>query len=377
LPQKKLEKGGKFMAEGRSHSLEKLRTGAGAKRFVDKKALELFCAQVTDTSSLQHEEWDQSDPNEEIELLFGEIKTRKGLARTAEYTFDNELPRAIFQSFRVKPFHYSDIAGLWIIQESGIPVLSFNWRPNPDQILLAGFFGAMCSFAGSLGQDLREISLEGTRFLVTRESDLCLIFAMAIPFSLPAAQGLDLLSKVKEAFISRYQHLFSSGTEILYQHQSQYAEFSRYLTDLFFQTELRVYLQTGVLRTQNPLVFQLARSILPCTDDDLVVLRILEKKPTQVLGLRKIARRAQIPEARVKMSLRQLEQIDLVKSLQDGRSKKYASNLRGFLLSAAAEPDIHHLVDLAVKEFQQLIDHRLVRAKQRRQLLQSRNLLSL
>ncbi|MFW9915117.1 MAG: hypothetical protein ACFFGZ_05855 [Candidatus Thorarchaeota archaeon] len=365
------------MAEGRTHSVEKLRTGADAKRFVDKKALELFCQQLTDKSSLQREEWDHTDPNEEIELLFGEIKTRKGLARTTEYAFDNELPRAIFQSFRVRPWMYCDIAGLWIIQESGIPVLSFNWRPSPDQVLLAGFFGAMCSFAGTLGQDLREISLEGTRFLVTREPDLYLIFAMAIPFSLPASQGLDLLSKVKEAFISRYQHLFLSGTEILYQHQSQYAEFSRYLTDLFFQTELRVYLQTGVLRTQNPLVFQLARSILPCTDEDLLVLRTLEKKPARVLGLRKIARKAQIPEAKAKTSLHQLEEIDLVKSLQVGRSKKYASNLRGFLLGAAAEPDIHHLVDLAVKEFQQLIEQRLIRARQRKQLLQSRDLPSL
>ncbi|MFX0113998.1 MAG: hypothetical protein ACFFB3_05590 [Candidatus Hodarchaeota archaeon] len=354
------------MADGKSHSLDKSRARDRNRRSVDKEALEMFCQQISSSTSL-HSEWDiNTDPQEEIELLFNDLRIRSELVQGEEYCFDNELPRAIFRSFRVKPFMYTDISGLWIIQESGIPILSFNWRPSPDQILLAGFFGAVCSFAGSLGQDLREIVLEGTRFLVLREPKFYLIFTMAVPFSLPAPQGLALLTRVKDAFISRYHHYFSSGTDIVM--TKEFTAFNNYLTDLFIKTELKVYLQTGVLRAQNPLVFQLARSILPCTDDDLKVLSTLEKSPGQVFTIQKVIRKSNLSETIARTSLRQLEELDLVKCLRDGRAKRYASNLRSFLLGAAADPNLHQLVDLAVKEFQQLIDSRLSRTLLSKQL---------
>jgi hypothetical protein len=359
------------MANSRSLAREKLRNKTSSGRKRDKEAMELFCKKVHSSSSSLTDDWDiNSDPQEEIELLFADLEKRKKLSQGKKYHYDNELPRAIFRSFRVKPWMYSDISGLWIVQESGLPVLSFSFRPSPDQILLAGFFGAVCSFAGTLGQDLREIILEGTRFLLVREPDLALIFAMAIPFSMPSSAGAALLSKVREAFISQYAHYFTSVVAEIVM-ASEFASFNNYLTDLFIKAELSVFLQTGVLRTQNPLVFQLARSILPCTDEDLLVLSILEKSPGHVLSVQKVKKRARLQEAKVRTSLRQLEELNLAKSLRDGRSKKYASNLRGYLLDTAADPNIHQLVEMAVQEFQELIESRLSKVTSLKQLTQS------
>lgn len=358
------------MANSMSLAHEKSRNKASTGRKLDKEAMEIFCQQVSSSSSSLADEWDiNTDPQEEIELLFADLEKRTELSQGKEYHYDNKLPRAIFRSFRVKPWMYSDITGLWIVQESGIPVLSFSFRPSPDHILLAGFFGAVCSFAGTLGQDLREIILEGTRFLLVREPDLALIFAMAVPFSMPASAGAALLSKVREAFISQYGHYFTSVAEIVM--AIEFSSFNNYLTDLFIQTELNVFLQTGVLRSQNPLVFQLARSILPCTDENLMVLSILEKSPGHVLSVQKIKKRSRLQEAKVRASLRQLEELNLAKSLRDGRSKKYASNIRGYLLDTAADPNINQLVEMAVLEFQELIESRLSKAAPRKQLAQS------
>jgi len=255
---------------------------------------------------------------------------------------------------------YTDIAGLWIIRDSGIPVLTFSMSQNKsDQILLAGFFGAVSSFANNLGRALQEIVLEGKRFLFHREPKLSLIFSMAIPFSMNAAQGLSLLSDVSEAFLSRYKHYFISDAEIVV--TSEFMGFKNHLIDLFVQNEFEVYLKTGVLRAQNPLLFQLARNIMPCTDNDLFILRILEQNPNKVFSIQNIRQRIAMTESKIRISLRSMERLNLIRSLQDGRNKKYTSNLRNCLLGAAVDSSIHHIVNNTLDDLVDLIDERLFR----------------
>ncbi len=320
-----------------------------------------FCNQILKPTMDTDKDWRiDPDPNEEIALLFDELKKRKELAQK-EYNFDLGLPRAIIRSFQVRPSIYSDVEGFWVIKESGIPVISFSSSRDRDGILLAGFFGAVSNFAETLQDELQEILLVGTRFLFQREPELGLIFALASK-SIQKSQGLKLLSEIRHQFTTRYSHLFSTATDIVY--TTQFKTFANLIQDKLINSGLEVYLETGVLRQQNPLLFQLAKTLLPFTDQELLILRLLEKKPDQVFSISKFLKSLNIPESRLRGGLRQLEDLELIQVLKDGRSKKYASNIRNYLFQSATDPKLHPLVDHTVKDLLDLIDERLARALQ-------------
>lgn len=317
---------------------------------MSEESLQLFCQQVKNCSD---HSWNiEIEPVEEIELLFEELKTRHNLTQ-GKYDFDPGLPRNVLRFFNVQPWLYTDIGGIWILRESGIPLLTCNWHQNLDAILLAGFFGAVHKFAENMGHELQKIILKGLRFFF-QKSRLNLIFAIAVPPSLPASQALSLLSKMENIFISHYSHYLATNKDIVI--TSQFTEFDDLLLDLLFTSEFEVYLKTGVLRTKNPLLFQLAHSILPCTDEDLRVLRILEQNSDMVLSLQNIAKKAGMSETKTEASLQLLERRGLIRGLQEASNKIFTSNLRYSLLNWAVEHDFHHLMDTALQDFLQLID---------------------
>ncbi|MFX0116302.1 MAG: hypothetical protein ACFFB3_17260 [Candidatus Hodarchaeota archaeon] len=341
---------------GSQHS--KLRSTNNRNDDQPEETLQLFCKQITEYTSQQVDELETTgEPIEEISLLFEELKTRNKLAHE-NYYFDNELPRTFFQSLSVHPWLYTDITGLWILKDSGVPILSLNWRQNLDEFEIAGFFGAVSSFAKNLGHELLEIILEGIRFLFLREHVLGLIFSLAAPASsMPTSQGLSLLSEVRDAFISRYQHYFDKGNDIVI--TTEFADFSNHLIDLIVRVEFEIYLKTGILRAENPLLFQLARKITSCKRRDLQVLGILGKNPDIALSVQKISIKTGMPESSIRRSLQILDDLGLIRRFRDGRSYKYASDLQKFLFSVAIDPNIHRLTDITIEKLLQLIEDQI------------------
>jgi predicted transcriptional regulator len=325
-----------------------------------QETLQLFCQQITDYASQQVDELDTTgEPIEEMSLLFEELKMRNKLAHE-NYNFDTEMPRTIFQSLRVHPWLYTDITGLWILKDSGVPILSLNWRQNLDEFEIAGFFGAVSSFAKHLGHELHEIILEGIRVLFLREPTLGLIFSLAAPASsMPTSQGLSLLSEVRNAFLSRYQHYFERGGDIII--TTEFADFSDHLIDLIVRVEFEIYLKTGIIRVENPLLFQLAKRIMSCKERDLQVLELLGKDYEIALSVQKISKKTAIPESAVRRSLQVLENLGLVRRFRDGRSYKYASDLQKFLYSVAADPNIHRLTGITIEKLLELIDSQIAK----------------
>jgi len=295
----------------------------------------------------------------EIERLFKDLKMRDELAQI-QYRFDQELPSTVLESFNARPWIYTDVGGLWVVRDSGIPVLAISYRQDQlDQFLLAGFFGAVNNFADTLGTSLQQIVLEGSRFLFLWESDYGLIFSIAISTTTPLAYGVSLLSDIRDAFISRYHYYFVDITDIVI--TDEFSDFANHLTGILLQREFAVFAKTGVLRSRNPLLFQLARNIMLCNDRDLLVLRILDQKPDHVLSLQKVANDLQLTESKVRTSFNRLEKLELIRSLRDGRSKKYTTNLRAFLLNTAADSNVHRMMELALDELQKLIQRCLTR----------------
>lgn len=323
-----------------------------------KEDRHLFCQQISNYASERFEESNTSNTSlEVIQLLFQELKTRLKLAHE-DYHFDEELPRTIFQSLNVQPWMYTDITGFWILRSSGVPIFSLNWRQKEellDHFQIASFFGAVSIFAESLGRQLHEITLEGIRVLFLQDMDLGLIFSMATPVSsMPASQGLSLLSGIREAFVSRYRHFFTAGYSIII--SENFKDFSNELIDYIIKTEFEIYLKTGVLRLENPLLFQLARKLLPCKGKELFLLGFLEKGRNTALSVQKISKKTSIPESRVRRGLQNLDDLGLIRRFQDGRSYKYASDIRTFLLAEAADPNTRQLTDVTITQLLQLID---------------------
>ncbi|MHA2232527.1 MAG: hypothetical protein ACXAB4_08540, partial [Candidatus Hodarchaeales archaeon] len=292
-----------------------------------------------------------------IQLLFQELKTRQKLAQES-YHFDEELPRTIFQSLNVQPWMYTDITGFWILRSSGVPIFSLNWRQK-DEILdhfqIASLLGAVSIFAESLGRQLHEITLEGIRVLFLQDMDQGLIFSMATPASsMPASQGLSLLSGIRDAFVTRYSHFFTAGYSIT--NPENFKDFSNELIDYIFKTEFEIYLKTGVLRLENPLLFQLARKLLTCKGKEMFLLGLLEKDRNIALSVQKISKKTLMPESSIRRDLKNLEDLGLIRRFRDGRSYKYASDLRTFLFAAAADPNTRQLTDVTIAQLLQLID---------------------
>ncbi|MHA2495753.1 MAG: hypothetical protein ACXAEI_09700 [Candidatus Hodarchaeales archaeon] len=215
---------------------------------MSEESLQLFCQQVRNFSD---HGWNiEIEPVEEIELLFEELKIRDNLTQE-KYCFDPGLPRNVLRFFNVQPGLYTDIGGIWILRESGIPFLTCNWQEDLDAILLAGFFGAVHKFAENIGYELQKIVLKGLRFFF-QKSRLNLIFVIAAPPSLSSSQALSILSKIESIFISHYSHYLTANEDIVI--TSEFAGFDNLLLDLLFASEFELYLKTGMLRTQSPLL---------------------------------------------------------------------------------------------------------------------------
>ncbi|MFW9915116.1 MAG: winged helix-turn-helix domain-containing protein [Candidatus Thorarchaeota archaeon] len=328
-----------------------------------EEGLHPFCQQITKYASQHLNVGDiTADPVDEIRLLFEELRTRNNLAQE-EYAFDADLPRTIFHTLKIQPWMYTDIAGLWILRDSGVPLLSLNWHQQIDLFQMTGFFGAVSSFAEALGLNLHEIILEGMRILFLRDTKLGLIFSMTVPTSsMRMSQGLSILTEVKEAFVSRYQDYFltkKAKDDIVY--PETFKDFTNYVIDVIVRSEFEIYLKTGVLRTENPLLFQLTRKIMSCKKNDLLVLRILEESKNDALSVQKISKIAALTESKVRKSLRILEDLRVIRSLRDGRSKKYVSDVHRFLLAITVDRNILSLMNETTQELMQLIDNQLAK----------------
>ncbi|MHA2495755.1 MAG: helix-turn-helix domain-containing protein [Candidatus Hodarchaeales archaeon] len=333
------------MTKTGSRSVKALSTNNDG-RDQSEEGLHPFCQQISKYASQRLNERDiTSDPVEEIRLLFEELRTRSDLAQEG-YTFDVDLPRTIFHTLKIQPWMYTDIAGFWILRDSGIPILSLNWHQQIDHFQMTGFFGAVSSFAEALGLDLHEILLEGMRILFL-------------------TQGLSILAEVRKAFVSRYQNYFlakKAKDDIIY--PETFKDFSNYVIDVIVRSEFEIYLKAGVLRTENPLLFQLTRKIMSCKKNDLFVLKVLEKNKNDALSVQKISKITAMAESKVRKSLRILEELGVIRSLRDGRGKKYISDIHRFLLATAVDRNIHRLMEATIQELMQLIDNQLAKAIQ-------------
>ncbi|MHA2273165.1 MAG: helix-turn-helix domain-containing protein [Candidatus Hodarchaeales archaeon] len=353
------------MTKTGSRSFKALSTNNNG-RDQSEEGLHPFCQQISKYASQRLNERDiTSDPVEEIRLLFEELRTRSDLAQEG-YTFDVDLPRTIFHTLKIQPWMYTDIAGFWILRDSGIPILSLNWHQQIDHFQMTGFFGAVSSFAEALGLDLHEILLEGMRILFLRDTEQGLIFSMTVPASsMPTSQGLSILAEVRKAFVSRYQNYFlakKAKDDIIY--PETFKDFSNYVIDVIVRSEFEIYLKAGVLRTENPLLFQLTRKIMSCKKNDLFVLKVLEKNKNDALSVQKISKITAMAESKVRKSLRILEELGVIRSLRDGRGKKYISDIHRFLLATAVDRNIHRLMEATIQELMQLIDNQLAKAIQ-------------
>ncbi len=274
------------------------------------------------------------DHLDELQFLFEELKNRHKLANES-FNFDQKLLKTTLQTFEIQPWMFTDIAGFWIIKDSGVPVFSLNWSKGLDPYQLSGFLSAISNFADTLGHELQEIILEGIRFLFFKEPEIGLIFSMAAPSaSMPTSQGIDLLSEVCKEFKSRYIDRFIQPISII--REENFEEFSDYLIDIVIQMELEYYIKTGVLRVENPLIMQLGE-LFNCSSIDWKVLYFLELNSDEIFSLNKIAKNVKMPITNISESIVNLKKLNVIKEFNDGKTKKYTSNIHSKLIETVTD----------------------------------------